>query len=35
MTHFEKLVDDPITYISICLAFSIIGFSIGFLIASM
>jgi len=35
MTKFEKLVDDPFSYIGVCLAFGIVGFSIGFLIGSM
>jgi len=32
MIHFEKLVDNSATYIGICLALGVVGFSIGFFI---
>ena len=35
MTKFEKLVDDPFTYIGICLMISLVGFSLGFLVGSL
>jgi hypothetical protein len=35
MTHFEKLVDNPATYIGICLALGIVGFGVGFLVGAL
>ena len=35
MTQFEKLVDNPFTYIGVVLTLSIISFSLGFLIGAL